>query len=513
MTFDLNAIAHASSLRILDYQIVDYQIVDCLLEGTLIALFAGVILRFSSRQNSATRFAVWFSALVVIAAVPISALTSSALTISGSAWWSRVGSISAEPSHPHSLLSLPSSWALYLFAAWAAIAAWHLLGVCRSLWHLYTLRKSCVAVDPASLEPQLQETLNRNQSTRRVILCTSDQVQVPTAIGLIKPAVVLPRWVMQELSASELNQILLHELAHLRRWDDWTNLAQKVVKAVLFFHPAVWWIEKRVSLEREMACDDAVLAETASPRAYAECLAHLAEKTFIQRSVALAQAALGKIRHTSLRIARILDLNRDVNRDLDRAPGTGRAWKPAVSLVAAFAVVCVVGVSRAPRLIAFSDSASGGSSAPLVAAIAPETKGRTANTMSAAVLSASFETSELQAHIVPASFNLREAPHPIQNSSHAAVPKPQTGATADRNKPAQVNARLAKVLPTAAQEVNVHLTNSDFAPVFTETLFVVIEGNENGNPDQPVLQIQLWRVMVFHPVVDPDSNLIPANQT
>jgi beta-lactamase regulating signal transducer with metallopeptidase domain len=71
----------------------------------------------------------------------------------------------------------------------------------------------------------------------------------------------------------------LHELAHLRRYDDWTNLAQKLVKALFFFHPAVWWIEKQVSLEREMACDDAVLAETASPRAYAECLAHLAEKT------------------------------------------------------------------------------------------------------------------------------------------------------------------------------------------------------------------------------------------
>ena len=96
----------------------------------------------------------------------------------------------------------------------------------------------------------------------------------------MKPVVVVPGWVMQELSADELNQILLHELAHLRRWDDWTNLAQKVVKALFFFHPAVWWIEKRVSLEREMACDDAVIAETASPRAYAECLTHLAERTF-----------------------------------------------------------------------------------------------------------------------------------------------------------------------------------------------------------------------------------------
>ena len=151
---------------------------------------------------------------------------------------------------------------------------------------------------------------------------------MPTAIGLMKPALSIPGWVMQELSADELNQIVLHELAHLRRWDDWTNLAQKIVKALFFFHPAVWWIEQKVSLEREMACDDAVIAETESPRAYAECLAHLAEKTLIQRGVALAQAALGRIRQTSLRVAQILDGNR-------RA--TGRAWKPAVALVAGFA--------------------------------------------------------------------------------------------------------------------------------------------------------------------------------
>ena len=198
----------------------------------------------------------------------------------------------------------------------------------RGLWHLRVLRKSCSPIDPALLDARLQETLARNQS--------------PTAVSAVHVRTSArsdgdrsgeagdrdPEWVMQELSADELNQILLHELAHLRRWDDWTNLAQKVVKALFFFHPAVWWIEKKVSLEREMACDDAVLAETASPRAYAECLAHLAEKTLIQRSVALAQAALGRIRQTSLRVAQILDGNRPAS--------AVRAWKPAVSLVAGF---------------------------------------------------------------------------------------------------------------------------------------------------------------------------------
>jgi len=111
--------------------------------------------------------------------------------------------------------------------------------------------------------------------------------------------------------------------------------------------------------------------------------------------------------------------------------------------------------------------------------------------------------------MVPASFIVPQVSHQLLKSSHAAAKrslKPQTSSTLQANNATQA------ALPAGA-EVNVHLTNHDFAPVFAETLFVVIEGSENGDPDQPVLQIQLWRVVVFHPVVDPDSNRIPAKQT
>jgi hypothetical protein len=171
--------------------------------------------------------------------------------------------------------------------------------------------------------------------------------------------VIFPGWLIEELSPDEVNQILLHELAHLRRRDDWTNLVEKLVKAMLFFHPAVWWIESKVSLEREMACDDAVLAETARPRAYAECLTHVAEKTLIRRSLVLAQAALGRVRQTSLRVARILDANRPRQ--------TGHAWRSAVPLLAGFAITCTLLVSNQRQLIAFQDAGPNAPS-PVIAA-------------------------------------------------------------------------------------------------------------------------------------------------
>src|ERR1019366_44497 len=108
-------------------------------------------------------------------------------------------SISAEIAGRPAII-LPGSWALYALGAWAAIAAWSLLGVGRGLWHLHILRKSCIPVDTALLDVRLQETLERNQSKRPVRLYTSDLVHVPTAVGFVKPLIVIPGWVMQELS-------------------------------------------------------------------------------------------------------------------------------------------------------------------------------------------------------------------------------------------------------------------------------------------------------------------------
>jgi beta-lactamase regulating signal transducer with metallopeptidase domain len=493
--FSLHAIAQTSAV----------QIVDCMVQGTLIAIFSGLMLGMARRQNSGTRFALWFSALMAIAILPLF----------GGSWGRHVG-IPAGSATP-STITLPASWALYLFGTWAVVAAALLIGVVRGLWHLHVLRKSSVPVGPAALDPRLQRTLERARAKRSVDLCTSDRVQVPTAVGLAKPMILIPRWVMQELSSEELNQILLHELAHFGRWDDWTNLAQKVVKALFFFHPAVWWIEKRVSLEREMACDDAVLAETASPRAYAECLANLTEKTLLHRSLALAQSALGRIRQTSLRVAQILDVN--------RAPVTARSSKPALSLLAGFALVCALGISRTPSLIAFADHA-----APLIPTFSPKAGvGRVSPIASVGATNALFQRQPVR--VVSASLRTGATHRGLESSrpsSEGAAVMPSL--TAQRGERTigqphlrqtgvqQTDSRQSDVLssdvhPTDVHPTKVRLTNASFIPVrFTETLIVVVEGSDSGFPDQPVYHIQWWRVMVLEPVVDPNSR-IPAKQT
>ncbi|HEV2687587.1 MAG TPA: M56 family metallopeptidase, partial [Bryobacteraceae bacterium] len=227
-----------------------------------------------------------------------------------------------------------------------------LVGMARvvaGLRHLHVIRKSCLPVETSTLDSAIGQAMQEFRSVRRVELCASDAVQVPTAIGFFRPAVVLPSWTLRELSAAELHALVLHELAHLRRWDDWTNLAQKILRALFFFHPAVWWVERRLSLEREMACDDMVLAHTANPRAYAECLVSLAERNFLRRGLALAQAAVGRMRQTSLRVLQILDARR---------PNGVRIWKPAPWVVAGFSVACLGVAAHAPKLVAFGDAST-----------------------------------------------------------------------------------------------------------------------------------------------------------
>jgi beta-lactamase regulating signal transducer with metallopeptidase domain len=242
---------------------------------------------------------------------------------------------------------LPEDWALYICAIWLVGVVIALSRVAVGMYRVYQVRKTCVPVAKSVLDDSLRATLEEFQSTRRVELCTSDLVRVPTAIGFLKPVVALPGWCVCDLSSSELHSIVLHELEHLRRYDDWTNLFQRIVGAVFFFHPAVWWLEGRLSLEREMACDDAVLAVVPDPKSYARCLVSLAEKSYLRRGIALAQAAVSKVQQLTLRVTQILSV---------RKSGATSVWKPALSI--ALVTICAGGASLdlAPRLIAFEQN-------------------------------------------------------------------------------------------------------------------------------------------------------------
>jgi beta-lactamase regulating signal transducer with metallopeptidase domain len=248
----------------------------------------------------------------------------------------------------HEALALPAWVVEYSLLVWLVVAMAGLVRIAAGLWQLRKMRANCRTLDPGLLAPELALELTTSGERRVEVLVSSD-AEVATAIGFFKPAIVIPQWLLEEGSPEDLKHVLLHELAHLRRWDDWTNLLQRILKALLFFHPAIWWMERKIALHREMACDDAALTRAASPQVYAQSLARMAEHGFLRRQLALAQAAVGRVHQLTLRVARILDPDR---------PAASQIWKPAVPGVLLLALVCGMGFSWVPEMVTL-DNAQG----------------------------------------------------------------------------------------------------------------------------------------------------------
>jgi beta-lactamase regulating signal transducer with metallopeptidase domain len=428
---------------------------NSLLPGLLLLMLAWLLARFLGRNSSAAlRFSVWLVALAAIAILP---------------WVGSNGAPSYPmgPAHSTVSLTLPARLAAYVFVIWILGALFGIARLALGLYRLMKLRATCRPVELDTLDPLLCSTLAEVQPQRRVTLCVSDTVRVPAALGYFRPIVVFPRWAFAEIPAPELNAILLHELAHLRRYDDWTNLAQKFVKAVLFFHPAVWLIEPRLTLEREMACDEAVLAANFSPRDYAESLVNLAEKSFLRRGIQLAQAAVGHVRQLKQRLAEILRQDKDKDKQ-----GSARPGKPALAALSVAALISSFAISHSRQLVTFSTTSS-----------------------TTVAVNASSQKAPSELHLQPVNLRYSE---PLQSNSmlsaHATASGRRVHAT--RVKPRTVFLQRAGTSPFAAEmPLSPALLLANFpinlAPSAGPVL-LVFQGGELG-PNGPVL----WRVTVF----------------
>jgi beta-lactamase regulating signal transducer with metallopeptidase domain len=471
-------------------QISIERILNALPEGFLVALFAWALLRVLRRQNSGTRFAVWFLALLTVAALPVlggfgegRALMAAGMS-SGSSWGSMRPAI-----------TIPARWALFVFLAWALGACVAMVRLATGLWRLRQLRRSCTAIVAADLDPAVRRTVDAisasgSVASKPITIATSECVRVPAAIGFWKRTIVLPAWALRELPPNDLNVILLHEFAHLRRWDDWTNLIQKIVRALFFFHPAVWWIENRLSVEREMACDDAVLAETANPHGYATCLVSLLEKSLAHRLAhkrrSMAQAAVDRAREASLRLARILDANR---------PVATRVWKPALGMAGAFSMVCLAVLPHAPQFVAFDRPARVGTGA-----LARPSR---------AQLGSSLPSKQLRISDSERSLVGMTARETTAKETTAKVVRARTVA-GHQLAPAQVVAVRLNAAPPRERVVEASASaDQEIVPQFRTLVF--IEARQYRTSDSSVWSVQLWRVMLVSPVRDRLAGVPVAN--
>ncbi|MDB6133327.1 MAG: hypothetical protein JWM59_1570 [Verrucomicrobiales bacterium] len=201
-------------------------------------------------------------------------------------------------------------WQHWLGGLWLGGAA--LMGVWRlcGLWGTFRLIHRAERAAGALLNQV--ERMARNCGLRRAPLVKiTGRLISPAVAGVLRPVLLLPASALAGLSPRELDFVLAHEFAHLRRQDFLTGLLQSLAETVLFFHPAVWWVSRRMSFEREQACDDAAMRITGNRRAGAQALARLAELQ-LQHTAALAPAAGGG--QILARVQRLLEPGRPPQR-------------------------------------------------------------------------------------------------------------------------------------------------------------------------------------------------------
>ncbi|HEY5087266.1 MAG TPA: M56 family metallopeptidase [Gemmatimonadaceae bacterium] len=222
-------------------------------------------------------------------------------------------------------------------ASWLAVAVFLYLRLLYEFARLQRLKN-----DVSVVEPGLEAIARTCCPDRAFDIAVSPNVSLPTAIGFVRPMILLPDGLLDRLSRADVERIVLHEVAHLRRYDDWSLLAQRCVQATFFFNPFVHALDRAVGVEREMACDDWVVSRTAEPDAYAASLVNLAK-------LSLSGAPPSSLASSLLtRRSIVARVNRLVARE-------GVASPPAAPLVLLPAIVlsgALVAALATPRLVA-----------------------------------------------------------------------------------------------------------------------------------------------------------------
>jgi beta-lactamase regulating signal transducer with metallopeptidase domain len=167
------------------------------------------------------------------------------------------------------LLETLLPWLITVWLLGVFLCSLRLLGA----WaHAQRLKRSQARLILEQWQESVQRLSRQLRVTRPVLLLESSLVRVPTVIGWFRPALLLPTSVLIGLTPLQLETILAHELAHIRRHDYLVNLLQAIIETLLFYHPAVWWVSRRIRVEREHVCDDYAVALSGDALVYARAL-------------------------------------------------------------------------------------------------------------------------------------------------------------------------------------------------------------------------------------------------
>ena len=242
-------------------------VLNWLWQGGVVAVTSFVTLFALQRAGANVRYIVCWATLVLIVALPALPPVSSTTPAAGAFL----------PTQTDAVVSLPDAWwtsTLVILAAWMV---WASIQLVRFVSAIVAIRRARARSRrfPPHLESGLPHWSRIHSEGRRATLVLANSVTSAAVLGWGAPMIAVAPSLVRTLAPDDLDRVLIHEWAHVQRRDDVLNVLQVAVRIVAGWHPALWWIDRRLYLEREIACDELTVAITGSPKSYAECLLKL----------------------------------------------------------------------------------------------------------------------------------------------------------------------------------------------------------------------------------------------
>ena len=256
-------------------------------QGCCVALATAVLLRCLHRASPQARYLVCCVSLSVVVVQPLISMT---LQVPSSLPVLTVTTPVPVPVPRPSESSLVP-WDSLLIVLWGSWLLAHVWRISVAMIASQRTRTRCSSF-PQALERRLRHWTRVKRSGRPTRLVVSDDVRAAGVVGCGSPIIAVAPSLMEHLDVDDLDRVVLHEWAHVQRRDDLANLLQVVVHALAGWHPAIWWLERRIHAERENACDEMALVQTGSAKAYAECLVKIAGLASARRDAVPALGAL-----------------------------------------------------------------------------------------------------------------------------------------------------------------------------------------------------------------------------
>ena len=316
-------------------------------QAAAVALILAILLRILRKSTANLRYISACLALVLIVLLPVITIllipasdSSPAIKITPASVPTTLPTIEipepetiviAKPSQPESIVSatpLKERVTAMLEPALPYIVSGWLIGVFGlSIWHLggwtqlQRLKRRMIKQVDSTLNNKLKILSQKLKVKQTVQLMESALVQIPTVVGWLKPAILLPASAITGLNTEQLEAIIAHELAHIKRLDYLFNILQTIVEILGFYHPAVWWISYKIRSERENCCDDMAVSISGDRISYAGALASMEEIRAAQGKLAMAAGGGNLFK----RICRLLGK--------DSTDNTGLSWIPAITVI------------------------------------------------------------------------------------------------------------------------------------------------------------------------------------